>query len=297
VTSRIAAALLLGCFALTACGRATTQPASPPSAAPEADIVASGSGVTLGSGWYPLEHYGGQTFRWVDDRAQFTIDRPAASGKTVSFDVEAGPGIGKPSFLLHVRDRSGHDVASQTVNGRERVAFELPVRPNVPSAFELRPSGGGKSTPHENRILNFRVFAIDDRPSLAVATEDIVSQSDVHLGANWDPLEHFEGKTFRWVDNDAGISIDAAQSGRKTLALDVSAGPAIVQPGDFAISLRDASGKTIATTRVRAAGTASFDVPLRKGTNAFSLHVATTGRSAPGDTRVLDFRVFTFRVF
>jgi hypothetical protein len=261
------------------------------------DIVASDSGVTLGSGWYPLEHYGGQTFRWVDDRAQFTIDRPASNDKTVAFDVEAGPGIGKPAFVLRVRDRSGHDVASQLVNGRERVAFELPVRANVASTFELRPVGGGKPAPHENRILNFRVFAVDDRPSIALATPDIVSQGDVHIGRNWDPLEHFQGQTFRWVDNDAEISIDASHAGTKTLALDVSAGPAIVQPGDFAISLRDASGKTIATTHVRAAGTASFAVPLRKGANAFSLHVATTGRFAPRDKRVLDFRVFSFRVF
>lgn len=258
--------------------------------------MSPGSGIALGPGWYGYEKYAGLTFRWVDDGATFIVHRTSGGRKTVSFDLEAGPGIGQPTFALHVRDKGGTDVAVANVVGRERVSFNVPVGPNADATFELHADGGGKPTPHEKRILNFRVFSIDDRPAAVVATPDIVTQSDVRLGKNWGAIEQFGGQTFRWVDNDAEITIDASVPGPKNLLLDLSAGPAVESPSDFAITLQDLSGTAAQTRHIKAIGSASFTVPLHKGSNTFRLHVASTGRPTKDDKRILDFRVFRIQL-
>jgi hypothetical protein len=195
---------------------------------------------------------------------------------------------------LHVLDKSGKNVASTNVVGHERVSFQLPAATDT--TYELHADGGGKPTPKENRILNFRVFAVDDRPSAVVAIPDIVSGSDVSLGANWGVLEQFAGQTFRWVGNDAVITVAAAAPGSKSLLIDLSAGPAVESPSDFALVLQDASGKAVQTQHVKGVGSASFTLPLRKGANTFRLHVASTGQGTKSDKRVLSFRVFKLKV-
>jgi hypothetical protein len=304
VIFKASSALTLAGFVLSACtasqapsGTAETQaPVAVATASAKPDIVAAASGITLGTGWYRYETYAGQNFRWVDDDAKFIVHRTSGGKKTVSFDVEGGPGIGTPTFALHVRDKSGAEVASATVAGHERVSFNVPVESTADATYELHADGGGKPTPHENRILNFRVFSIDDQPSSVVAKSDIVAESDVRLGKNWGVLEQFAGQTFRWVDNDAEITIDATAEGQKNLLLDVAAGPAVESPNDFSLTLQDASGKTVQTQHVKAIGPASFALPLHKGTNTFRLHVASTGLPTKTDKRVLSFRVFKIRL-
>jgi hypothetical protein len=305
VYSKIVPALALAGLVLWACSPAATPSASD-AASPTAtvaaaksakpDIVAPNSGVTIGPGWYGYETFGGQKFRWVGNMATFSVAPAPGGTRTVSFDVEAGPGIGTPTFTLHVLDRSGNDVASASVAGHERVSFNLPAHTSGDTTYELHADGGGKSAPKDKRILNFRVFAIDDRPAPVVATADIVAQGDVHVGKNWDVLEQYQGQTFRWVANDAEITVDASSNGTKNLLVDVAAGPAVESPNDFALDLQDASGKTVQTRRVKAIGSASFTLALHKGSNTFRLHVASTGQPAKTDKRVLSFRVFKLRV-
>jgi hypothetical protein len=269
-------------------------------AAAPSDIVSSGSGLTLGSGWYLHEVYQGDGFRWVDNDAQFVVHRPSGSVKKVTIVAEAGPGLGVTKFPLEILDRNGHEVASQTVDGKQSVRFDLPVTPGQDTTFKLHVGGGGKKTPNDRRTLNFRVFEIDDASSdasLGAGHPDIDNASDVRLGDNWFPLEQYKGETFRWVDNDAKFSVSSQRDQSKRLKLVVAPGPGLARPADFFVVLRDQNGHELQRADVRGRGTIYLNLPLKQGENQFALHVDGGGRhAANGDPRILDFRVFALAV-
>lgn len=89
--------------------------------------IAAGDGVILGDGWYPYEYFGGETFRWFDNDACFTLVADRAGSVSVDVTVEPGPGVGCAPFTLEVRDGAGRTVAQRTVRGRETLRFSLPV--------------------------------------------------------------------------------------------------------------------------------------------------------------------------
>jgi hypothetical protein len=270
-----------------------------PVAAAPSDIVSPGSGLTLGTGWYLHETAAGNSFRWVANNAQIVVNRPIGSVKKIAIVAEAGPGLGQPKMTVHVLDRAGKEVASGVFDGKQRVRFDLPVSPGQDTSFTLRVDGGGKKAPRDPRTLNFRVFSIDDATSDAAigAGHPDIAGPGITIADNWYPLEEFNGATFRWVNNDAQFEVKADQSGNRRLKLLVAPGPGLQKPTSFAISLRDASGHEIQKAAVRGLSTVYLSLPLAAGSNKFSLHVDGGGKSGiHGDSRTLDFRVFSLTV-
>jgi hypothetical protein len=133
--------------------------ASPPPVASGPDVVEAGSAITLGSNWYPNEHYKGETFRWVDNNARFTVRSAKTTHAQLKLAVETGPGFSTPSFTLFLRDGSGNDIESAPVKDRTTVYFTIDLKPGL-NEFVLHDEGGGKAAPKDARILNFRVFRI-----------------------------------------------------------------------------------------------------------------------------------------
>jgi hypothetical protein len=121
------------------------------------DIVPLGSGLRLGSGWYPLETYAGETFRWVNNDAELSVE-PAAAG-TLALELEPGPGLGTRPFDLQVLDASGHAVETVPVSHRQMVRVHLRT-----GTYRLHVGGGGQPCPGDWRILNVRVFRITATP-------------------------------------------------------------------------------------------------------------------------------------
>jgi GSCFA family len=119
------------------------------------DVLSSVDGFRVGAGWYPLEEYGGSTFRWVNNDASIEVSSRAAE---LALEVEPGPGVGKQPFTLEALDASGAVLASFVVGARERVV--VPLRPDAPLPYvvRLRVQGGGRATLGDSRMLNFRVF-------------------------------------------------------------------------------------------------------------------------------------------
>ena len=119
------------------------------------DVLSSVDGFRVGAGWYPLEEYGGSTFRWVNNDASIEVSSRAAE---LALEVEPGPGVGKQPFTLKAIDASGDVLASFVVSARERVV--VPLRPDTPLPYviRLRVEGGGRATLGDSRMLNFRVF-------------------------------------------------------------------------------------------------------------------------------------------
>ena len=132
------------------------------------DII-NGPGVQLGAGWGILETFGNETFRWVANDAQFRLAAVSSAVVEVSALLEAGPGLGTTSFMLSVLDPSGKQVATTQVRGRGTVKLLIPVEPGKVGEFHFHVNGGGKATPNDPRILNFRVFQLTATPTTAHA--------------------------------------------------------------------------------------------------------------------------------
>jgi len=304
------AILLASAFLLASCTTASPDSTAPsgspaPSATaaptPAPDIIAPELGISLGKGWYPYETFHGEAFRWVDNDAQIIVERPLKSPELLSATAEAGPGLGTVRFVLTIRDAAGHVVQTVPVDGKQRLQIALPVQPGHQATFTLHVAGKGKHIPKDPRILSFRVFEIGPDNPVSNARggpklQEITRSPNVRIGRNWYPLEHFKGETFRWIDNDAEFIVSSEAVGQKRLRLDVAAGPSIKSPGDFELALEDPSGTQLQVADVHDRGTTYLNLPLHAGTNAFRLHVASTGQKAPHDPRVLDFRVFSLSV-
>ena len=130
------------------------QPGAEITEAEISEIVPRGEPIQLGKGWYPLERFGGQTFRWVDTNAEFEVKR----GGAVTLDVEAGPSLGRDSFVLAVGDDQGRRIIELPVAGRQQVTLPLPTA--KPGRYRLAVDSPRKPVPDDPRILNFRVFRL-----------------------------------------------------------------------------------------------------------------------------------------
>lgn len=264
-------------------------------AAPAGDIVKSGSGLTLGRGWYSLETLNGRPFHWANNDSVIIIHRPQKDLKKIALEIQGGPGLNSPqNFTLHLRNSSSADIAIIHIPGSQKVRFDIPVRAGQDTAVTLHVDGGGKRIPKDPRILNYRVFSIDDASedtALAPGHPDIESRG-MSLGKGWYPLEEFKGETFRWVANDAEIAFVSNTGGERNLHVLAASGPAAKDPAFWTLDVQNASGKTIKSVKIRARGDATFSLPVLSGTNAFRLHVESTSTKAPHDPRTLSFRVF-----
>lgn len=121
-------------------------------------------GVQLGAGWGALETYRGETFRWVENDARILLSAVPSQDVELSVVVEPGPGVSPKDLLLKVLDSSGKQVAAAPAQGRKEIKFYVPVEAGKPGDFRLHIDGGGKPTPNDPRILNFRVFEVSAQP-------------------------------------------------------------------------------------------------------------------------------------
>jgi hypothetical protein len=117
--------------------------------------------IHLGSEWGPFESFGGETFRWVDNDAQLSLDLAPAHDAVVTLMVEPGPNAGGRPFLLRILDESGHQAGAILLDRRGIFRLPLPLKGTGASVFSLHADLGGASIAKESRVLNFRIFAID----------------------------------------------------------------------------------------------------------------------------------------
>jgi hypothetical protein len=124
------------------------------------DIVPGDGSVQLGSGWYPLEHFKSETFRWVNNNAEFQVWSPVDGTRKLQIEAEPGPGS-EGALEVRVLDSFGCDIHSLKLEQRQKITVPLPVHSNQVNGFQLAVNGGGRTVPGDPRILNFRVFQID----------------------------------------------------------------------------------------------------------------------------------------
>jgi hypothetical protein len=123
--------------------------------APPVDIVPSEIDARIGSGWYSLETFGGETFRWANNDAQLILAEPPEGGE-LRLDIAPGPGVDYAPFSLRVY--SGERLLTQVeITQRQWVPIPL-KKENGQLTLTLRVEGGGKRLPTDHRVMNFRAF-------------------------------------------------------------------------------------------------------------------------------------------
>ncbi|NOT60458.1 MAG: hypothetical protein HOP19_09565, partial [Acidobacteria bacterium] len=249
------------------------------------------SGVSLGRGWYLPEESNGAIYRWVNNQAEFTISPPEEDEpQALYLELEPGPGLDLKPFELKFLDFSNHTLAKHTVNGRQTLKVVLPVEPGVTTAYKLNVEGGGKTIANERRILNFRVF----RAKLGAPAPDIATlKGGLTFGSGWYEPETIRGKTFRWVNNDAELSVTMPATQPDPLVLELETGPGLSNK-PFELQLLSSEGKLIAKAPISSREQIKLKLPTAAAnTETFKLHVEGGGQTTTGESRILNFRVFS----
>ena len=259
-------------------------------AAAVTDIASPDDLVATAKGWYPIETYKGETFRWVNNDAAFIVADPRAGEKGIKLEVEPGPGVDAKPFVLRVLDASGRQVQAAQITGRQTVDIYLPAAAKPLSSYRLHLDGGGKTIAGDPRILNFRVFRLYTSAHGPGAADIVFATPNVTLGANWYPLENAKGETFRWVNNDAAFHVSG---GTRALTIEMEPGPgATALP--VLLRVMDSTGRTVQTAKLPGRQSVSIILPAANAT--YRLHMDGGGKPAPGDPRTLNFRVFRMAI-
>jgi hypothetical protein len=118
------------------------------------DIVAADAGIRFGPGWYAVEAYEAERFRWIAAQAEILF--PQTARGRLAIDVDTGPSCGGAGIGIEIVSPEGAVLGSGTVRGRCRVLVE--VSDSIAAGFRLRVLGGGVPLTHDLRMLNVRVF-------------------------------------------------------------------------------------------------------------------------------------------
>lgn len=273
-----------------------------------ADIVRPGDGTRLGSGWYPVEHYAGQTFRWAYNDAEITACADA-NDRTVASLVQLGNAIGASSTKVTIVGNHGDKAGPTTIKAGNPVEMKVNLGPGV-SAETFAIHVQSKNLPthtKDKRTLNFRVLDVALGSSASACANDIVRDgSPLRVGNHWEKYESFAGRSFRWVGNDANVILSAAQNKPFTLEAQVQAG-ASLGGAPLSIAIRSAGGKTLAvgqpvklppftTPPMYPSEFVQWSLPKLPSGATLILHVNSKNVPVPHDPRKLNFRVFDLKI-
>jgi hypothetical protein len=300
------------------------------------DITPPGSGIHFGSGWFPAGSLTGwfpaaplarRTGRFLAGDAEVVLPHMPQPWAAMDFEVEPGPGVRTPA-LLQAIDRDGTVAAEWRVERRMAVRFWVPPAPDGGlQRFRLRAPGGGRPTPLDLHIFDFRCLLADWAPPRPLASPppfgdllrekrptlrrlartpwalpravgllggvgaDVFGPGIEYWGEGWSYREQAGGETYRWAAGDAELVVrPGAQSGN--LALLAEPGPGVGGRG-CVLRVRLPGGTVLGRAQIR--GTSLAVIPLPKFAEpVVRLFVGPEGGASAvaGDSRVLGFRVF-----
>ena len=261
------------------------------------DVVTDGNGIWRGDNWYPLEKQNGNTFRWVNNNAEILVS-PETGGADLLIDLEPGPSLGGQALKLEARDSGGHVLLKKDVAHRETVHLRLDSQFQKAaglSTISLHSLNGGGAIAGDTRTLNFRVFraGLQAAAAKSAPANDVAAATDViQLGANWYPQESMGADHFRWVDNDAVISISDPRALAKGLTIELEPGPGIKKK-PMVLQVLDSTGRQVQAVEVTGRQTVNVFPPVTaKKPLEYRLHVDGGGQKISSDPRILNFRVF-----
>src|SRR5262249_46777501 len=144
---------------------------------------------------------GDDVFRWVRNEAELVVNSLGQNHR--DFVLELQSADADHSCELQVHDRGGRVVARARLKGRQKQHLRLPTNRHRVEVFRLRVCDATDRLPRAFRVWHSGGHR--GRPS-AIPARDFAGEG-VRLGANWYPLEEYAGQRFRWINNDAQVSL------------------------------------------------------------------------------------------
>src|ERR1700722_17998474 len=164
---------------------------------------------------------GDTPFRWIADEANALVAFYSDADHEVTIDLEPGPSISSSFFYVEVYEERFVRYAG-IVAGRTRIRFYLPSNEAALRRMRIKVFGGGLPVPHDERVLNARVYHFTALPMVG---EVVPRWRGFSIRGGWYRFEEDpEGGGFRWVNNDACIEI-AHRVG--SLELELEPGPGL----------------------------------------------------------------------
>jgi hypothetical protein len=249
------------------------------------DILTPANNTSLGSGWFPLEAYRAESFRWVTNDAEIYAAALRNVKHYLQVHLEPGPGLNLKPFELLIKEKD-QTLARTTVKGRQMISVEIPATEPMVRKLVLHVEGGGRPAPNDARLLNFRVFKVTFMPALI---DVLAPDAGAKLGSGWYPLETFNGETFRWAGNDAKITLNAPGEA-KQLMLEIEPGPG-VNSKPFVLRVLNDAGVQLTEAKVETRRVVAIQLD---GASSLTLHAEGGGKKIGSDDRIMNFRVFQY---
>jgi len=140
------------------------------------DIVPPDSGISFGSGCYPVESDGSRAFRWLAEEAELIFKRAAGAPPALILEVETGPSAGDEPITLQILDPARSVLASLSFQGRRQLRLQIPDQIST-ATLRFRVRSAGIPLDRDPRTLNLRLFEVRwDDPSLAPQSRSLAGQ-------------------------------------------------------------------------------------------------------------------------
>jgi hypothetical protein len=194
------------------------------------DILPAGMRAVWGAGWYPLESFHGETFRWMERNSAVVWLPPRQLAGELVLHVELGPAVGFKACEVEIRDQWDEIVDVQEIRGRS--AIRIPVEhlsgPFITS-FAVLGGGPPKKVSGDSRVLALRVFGCtwagneNDSADLNVP-ELVAAGAGVWSGRGWLPFDTRQGSKGLAALRDAELILRAPDGPNRLLTLEVAPG-------------------------------------------------------------------------
>lgn len=278
------------------------------------DVAPVAQGIRFGRGWYPPEAFDGDRYRWAGEDAVLVTQPPAGCHGRLCLEIESGPGVEYGTLPLQVLDARGQTVAQGWIYGRQRMYLTLPLEEGRAQRWTLRTLGGGRRTPEDPRLLNFRLLRAiwtttgptghaAPQPDGAfncvteflgtIKPEDVAEPNQgFRFAWGWYTVEKDERERYRWAGEDAVLVVQPPTGPIAPLALEIEPGPGVGnQP--FDLHVRDGQGRVVAQGRITGRQIVHLQLPLRSAVSDFFVfHVPGGGKTTNEQPRCLNFRMF-----
>lgn len=250
-----------------------------------------------------------QVFRWIGDRRNgsvlIDVSNRSQESNYLYFCAMSGPGIGSSPFELRLIDGNKVEIGKFTIGDYSCNSINVA---NNPSPFALIHNEKAEYISSlDRRKLVYRIMSIGFSKSgetehlyhKAGGSSDIVDRKNtfpnssvkVRLGSNWYPYEKYQGKSFRWVNNDAEIVV-SGPDGLHELSVLVESGPSA---GNDGVNLRIVNEENVDVGRclIKERKSCAFTLNIKhEGPNSFRFKIVPNFKQIDGDPRILNFRIF-----
>ncbi len=233
-----------------------------------------------------LEYSGIYEDGWVGGTSLFRLRQPARSSALV-VRVAVPDRAGIASHLALSVDGSPVGGADLRPGANE---VRLPFGgAGAPRTVELRFDREASLPAPDGRIVSALLQFVGFEEAADGRTE--IADAPIALGDGWYPFERYGGETFRWVQGPARLTLRLAAAEAGLLAIDVESGPGLGS-GPFRLVVT-VGGRTVPLEAHGGRERLTLPLSLGPGVHEISLAAPGGGRPAPGDPRILNFRLFS----